>query len=227
MARYSEGMLTRAAWGWLVLAGSLLAAGLEPRPRPGDYPAHLQLAKLAVGADYLVRSFTARQQTFVLPSFLVIEVALYPAPSSRLLVQAGQFSLRINGAKRALMPQPPGMAAAELKYPDWEQRPEVVLGGGVGNAGIVIGSRQPVERFPGDPRARTPRLPAPQQGAGSEKEPEDRPEQLVVEAALPEGETSGPVAGYLYFPYKGKPGKIRSLELLYQGPAGQFTLRLR
>lgn len=203
---------------------------LEPRPRPSDYAAHVQLAKLGIGAEYLVRSLQAGGQTIVLPSYLVVEVALYPARGEQLLVQATQFALRLNGSKRPLMPQAPPLVAAAVKYPDWERRPELVVGGNLGDAGVVIGGRQPVERFPGDPRARTSRLPAPQtspeQIAGLDKEPQIPPEQLVVETALPEGVITAPVAGYLYFAYKGKPGKIRSLELIYTGPAGEARLRL-
>jgi hypothetical protein len=47
-----------------------------------------------------------------------------------------------------------------------------------------------------------------------EREPV-KPEELLAETALPEGEHGGAVSGFLYFAYKGKAGTIKSLELLY------------
>lgn len=50
-----------------------------------------------------------------------------------------------------------------------------------------------------------------------------KPEELVVQTALPEGSRRGPVSGYLYFAYKGKTASIKTLELLYE----DAVLRLR
>lgn len=205
-------------------------AGVDPRPMPNDYPAHVRLEKAALGAEYMVHSFSAQGQTFLVPGHLVIEAAVYPGRDQRFMVAASHFTLRVNGRKALLSAQTPGMVAAALKYPDWERRPELVVGGGIGDTGVIIGGRQPVERFPGDPRPGQRRLPAPPrapaEGAGVEKQPQPRPEELVIEAALPEGESAHPVAGYLYFAYKGKTRAIRSLELIYKGPAGECVLRL-
>ena len=51
--------------------------------------------------------------------------------------------------------------------------------------------------------------------------------EVVVRYALPEGEASVPRSGYLYFPYPRKTKDLRSVELVYQGPAGAATLRFR
>lgn len=219
----------RAAMG--MLSGMLaVAAGLDPRPKAEDYAAQARTEKAAFGADYMVRSFSARNQTFLIDDYLVIEVAVYPVRRRPFLLAAGHFMLRVNGKKPLLAAQTPGMVAASLKYPDWERRPELVVGGGVGDAGVILGRRDPVERFPGDPRPRQTRWPAPprvpEQASDAAKDSAPAPDELVVEAALPEGETSQPVAGYLYFAYRGKPKAIRTLELVYQGPAGDCVLRL-
>lgn len=61
-------------------------------------------------------------------------------------------------------------------------------------------------------------------------DPQEQPvtaSEVVVRMALPEGEASGAVSGYLYFPYRGKIKGIHSLELHYDGPAGKTTLPLR
>ena len=46
-------------------------------------------------------------------------------------------------------------------------------------------------------------------------------------AALPEGDRALPQAGLLFFEYRGKTQGIRSIELIYDGPAGKATLKLQ
>ena len=91
---------------------------------------------------------------------------------------------------------------------------------------MILGRPVPVERFPGDPTARRrlpPRAPEPEDRSGAEKTPEPKAEEVVVETALPEGTQRLPVSGYLYFAYK---GKVKSVELIYDGPEGHAALRL-
>ena len=208
------------------------ATGLPPKPKAAEYPVHASLEKLAIGAEYLVRSFGPRGQTFIVNDYLVVEVALYPAAGQALLVSNGQFTLRMNGKKSVLFAQAPAFVAASLKYPDWERRPTLTGGAGIGDAVVILGQPQSVERFPGDPRPGQTRLPAPPRApeaedpSGIDKPPPARADEVVVETALPEGETRQPVAGFLYFAHKGKTKSIRSLELIYNGPAGTATLRL-
>ena len=52
-------------------------------------------------------------------------------------------------------------------------------------------------------------------------------EQKVQKATLPEGDRALPVAGLIYFPYGGKTKGMKSLELIYDGPAGKATLMLQ
>jgi hypothetical protein len=162
---------------------------------------------------------------FLAKDYLVVEVALYPASGESLLVSSGQFSLRVNGRKQALGPRAPETVANSLKYPDRDNSPHTVASVGP----VIFGQPQPAERFPGDPNARTgPPLPrAPEDNpSGLDKEPPVKPEELVVQAALPDGEHHGPASGFLYFPYRGKPGRIRSLELVFAGPGGSTALPL-
>ncbi len=215
---------------YLVAAVSVAAAGTDPKPKAAEYPAHAALPKLAIGAEYLVRSFSGHNQTFATQDHLVVEVAVYPA-GEKLAVSFGHFGLRINGKKEVLAPVSAGFVAASLKYPDWERRGRLEGIAGTGSGGIILGRPSPVERFPGDPSTRDrlppqPRAPEAENAGGRESQPV-RPEDVLVECELPAGDVQQPVAGYLYFYFKGKTKSIRSLELMYQGPGGTATLKLR
>jgi len=211
-----------------ILAGTLAAQnGTTPKSSEQEYPVRAKLEKLSIGAEYLVHSFSSGREMFIAKDYLVVEVALYPANGSSLMVNAGHFTLHVNGRKQELSPQAPEIVANELKYPDPNTssglHPAAALGP------IVLGQPRPAERFPGDPNARTgpapPRAPDDNR-SGLDKEPPVKAEELVVEAALPEGEHHGPTSGFLYFPYRGKVSRIRSLELVFTSQAGSTTLPL-
>lgn len=217
---------------FLLATATLLAQisphGTQPRSSPEEYPAQARAGAAVIAAEYLVRSFQGRGQTFVAPDYLVVDVAVFPEPYRRIKVNAGQFSLRVNGAKRPLLPQPPFMVAASLRYADWEQRPTIVAGAGVGSGGVILGRPPVSERFPGDPRPGRERLPQPPRApeSGVQLEPLPRADEVAVESALAEGEHAGPVSGYLYFLFKKKTKSVRSLELLWHGEGGPVSLRL-
>jgi len=203
----------------------------EPRPKPTDYPAHASLKTVALGAEFMVHTFTGRGRTFLLDNYLVVEVAVYPASGTRPMVAHSHFTLRVNG-KLHLLAQAPQFAAASLKYPDWERKPELVVGAGTGDAGVLIGRQPRVERFPGDPRPGQERLPNPPRVPTSEDrsgigKQEVSPAEVCVEQALPEGIAAGPIRGYLYFPFKGKMKSIKELDLLYASEGQKASLALR
>jgi len=196
--------------------------GTVPKTSAQDYPAHCKLDKLSIGAEYLVHSFSSGADMFIARDFLVVEVALFPAKGETIVASPAQFTLRINGRKTALEPQPPELVVASLKDPDLRNHPAVQ--GGVGP--VIFGAPQPVERFPNDPTVRPP-YPSPGRSqAGVDQRSPVKAEDLVVDAALPAGEHHGPVSGYLYFAYRGNLKHIRSLELLFAGPAGPVSLPL-
>jgi hypothetical protein len=203
-------------------------SGTTPKPKASDYPLHTKTSDMEIGVEYMVRSFGA-DQLLLADDFLVVEVAAYPLHRSGVQVDPRQFTLRINGKKDVLFPQSPGMVAASLKYPDWQQKPRMTVGGGMGDRGIILGQPQGQSRFPGDRRAE-PRLPAPPQAPGAdaqvEKEPIDITE-LVQKVALPEGLARFPVSGYLFFPYRGKLKSLKSVELLIATPSEALMLRLK
>jgi hypothetical protein len=98
---------------------------------------------------------------------------------------------------------------------------------------VLLGAPRQSERFPGDPTARRlPRAPrAPetddQAAVRDRAEPVLSAADAAIEKSLPEGKINLPVSGYIYFAHKGKTKSIKSLELLYNGPAGQAELKLK
>ena len=79
-------------------------------------------------------------------------------------------------------------------------------------------------RFPGDRRQ-----PQPPPGTPVKEEavPENAPWDWVAKLAWEDGPGKGPAGGLLYFPYSGNLAKLKTIELIYNGPEGLVTLPLR
>ncbi len=206
--------------------------GTVPKEKASDYPANAQVDGTACGAEYLVHSFFGGGGAYDADKYLVIEVALYPPKGGKAPVSSEQFSLRINGAKRALSADLPGIVANSLGYAPSPDAPRgLEASGGIG--GINVGTRTPSgPRFPNDPTpepgSRHPQPPqVPEDNpAGIQPEPPPRPEQIVLQASLPNGEFSWPVSGYLFFAYKRNTKSIHSLDLLWKNGDKIETLHL-
>ena len=201
----------------------MFGQGTETKPKVEDYEVHAQAQNAAIGAEFMVHSFSRGEQNFLAKDYLVVEVAVFPPKRETLVVQNANFSLRINGRKESLQAQPPTMVAAALQHPEWEQpsgaRPEV--GAGVGNIGVVMGGPPRNNNpFPGSqpPGSQLPpRVEIPKDNPGGlPKEPPVTADELLIETALVEGPHHAAVSGFLYFPFQGKISSIKSLELLYR-----------
>jgi hypothetical protein len=213
---------------WLMLASlAALAGGLDPRPAAGSYPHNAVLPSAAIGAEYHGRAFESETGGFLTQDFLVVEVAIYPSQAP-LEFSPSHFRLRLNGKPPELLPVTPGTVALAIRNPDqYEQRPGVVAGGGVGGGQVIFGRPRRAERFPGDPEARIPT-----RGPGQEQA--QMPKALLGAAeaaekfalARMEAPRAG-AAGLVYFYWRGKHAKLKRIELIYDGPAGKATLRLR
>jgi hypothetical protein len=96
--------------------------------------------------------------------------------------------------------------------------------------GINVGLGYPPNRppFPGAPPTQ-PRYPnpprAPDAGApgGIDRPAPLKPEEVLVQTALPTDPHPGPASGFLYFPFTGKTSSIKSLELVWR----DLSLKLR
>jgi hypothetical protein len=206
----------------LSLLSTMLSAQevLPARAAPSDYAAHAAIGGgQTIAAEFLSRTVPAPNAAFVLPHSVAVEVAFY---AREFTFHASRFSLRLNG-KGAVLAQTPGMVAAELKYPDWESQRQITATAGVGNAGVILG-RNTAGRFPGD---RRPPVPPPGTPVREEADTGMAPWEWVTKLAWEEGPGKGPAGGLLYFPYKGSLAKLKTVELLYDGPEGLATFVLR
>lgn len=200
----------------------LRGQGGSPRTKPADYPVHVQMDTVTLAAEYLVHSLPTAKATLVANDYLVVEVAFFGPPSSRLRMSPDNFQIKINGHGQTLPTEPAGMVAASIKNP----RPSHLQTGasvGMGDGTVSVGPRPPPSQFPGDGNERT----APGQPPTVKSvEEENAVEYRVQNATLPEGEQSLPRSGLLYFYYRGRIKGIHSIDLYYEGPMGTATLKL-
>ncbi|MDX2268031.1 MAG: hypothetical protein NW208_07985 [Bryobacter sp.] len=183
-------------WTTLLLASALMAQ-TDPRSSPDDYMVKAKAGDITLAADFLFHSVPTLDGTFKSDSHVVVELAIYGQKTN---IAFGQFSVRINGKKMPILAQPYGAALRGLSDPEWIP-PKV--------------EDDKNKRQPGDPPPQEPKMPFPLRR---------EMELKVQKRVLPEGERTLPVAGLIFFPYRGKGEGIQSVELIYEGPAGTATL---
>jgi len=187
--------------------------GMPPRVSPSEYQAHGEAGAVTIAAEFTGHAIGTAQGTLTTEDYVVVETGFFGAEGTRTKLAADGFTLRVNGKKVALSTQPYGMVLPSLKDPEWEppvdtkSKGKTSMGGGGGGGG---GGQN-------DPPPTPPKMPFPERRAM---------EQRVQKAALPEGDRALPVAGLIFFQYRGKTKDIKSLELIYSGPAGKATLKL-
>jgi hypothetical protein len=224
--------MRRFAWSLLLNVPALAQTGILPRPAT-EYP----VRQTAGGVTVAARALAPGQVRKLLPpdlnraSYIVIEVALYPAAGQSIDLSSADFLLRsgpnsetlasVSGAdiatvlaKHGYTPrQPKDVTVVTTAHAGYEstndpatgQRGRAVYTG----TGVGVGVGNPRPPFP-DPAAAD--------------RYRDGIQRALDAKSLPEGLVTSPVAGYLYFP---KPhGKAAPLELDYYGAADQIKLRL-
>jgi hypothetical protein len=199
-------------------------AGTEPKPKAEDYETHGRAGETEIGAEFMIHSFSGQGQMYVVKDYLVVEVALYPPKGNAVRSEGRAFLLRINGRK-PIVEVPASLVASAIQHPDWQEAPHVEGGVGSGNTDVIFGRPRPTQVPGGQPPRlpNPPRAPNPDPPGGIEREPRLTAQELIVRTAFPRGEFHGAISGFVYFPYRGKTGAIKSLELLY----GETALKLR
>jgi hypothetical protein len=187
------------------------AKSIPPRATPTDYQAHAQAGALTVAAEFTGHSVATPEAILSTEDYVVVEVGLFGPPEARAKLSYENFALRINGKKTPLPAQPNTLVFKSLKDPEWappvsaEPKSKTSINGGTG-----------------------------QSDASSTPAPVHIPIEVertmalrVQKASLPEGERVLPEAGLLFFQHRGKADGIRSIELIYTGPAGKAILTLQ
>jgi hypothetical protein len=192
------------ALGIAITLASFAWAGTAPKPKPGDYPIHARVGSIDLAAAYLVHTLPSETTNFLVPNYLVVEIAIYPPKSQPVAVAAAQFRLRVN-KKTEVPSDTPQMVAMSLNYPDWAGHqgfdPQIGLGP------VILGRPQSTQRVAQD------------------QPPSQTAAEAAVALAFPDCPCERPVSGYVYFRY-GKVKSIRSLELIWQDVDQQATIRL-
>lgn len=188
------------------------AVGLPVRAAPSDYQATAKAGMVTIAADFMGHGIpTADAGPFTTEDYVSVEVALFGAPDARLKMSYQDFSLRFNGKKMPTPSESYVLVFKSLKDPDWEPtaadagkgKTNITTGGGGGND---------------DPPPPPPKMPLELRRAMN---------QRVQKASLPEGDRTLPQAGLLFFEYRVPTKSIKSMELIYDGPAGKATMALK
>lgn len=187
------------------------APNLPPRATPADYQAQAKAGTVTIGAEYDDHNLPTPDGPLTTEDYIVVETCLFGPPNAKLTLSPGDFSLRINGKKAGLPAQPYGLVLKSLKDPYWIPPESESDSKGSGSKTMI--------------------------GSGAEKDPAILPhvvhmpielqramEKKAQRASMPEGEHALPTAGLLFFEHR---GKVSSVELVYNGPAGKATVPLQ
>jgi hypothetical protein len=194
--------LTFGAFGLLcaaVVAWAGEKPGVIPLAQPGEYPYHLERDDFSLGVKVLSRGDVEKLFASDLNrSYVVLEVAVYPAKGGVVKLSEGQFLLRRDqSSDYARAAQPADVARvlqkgnAKRGGRDVTLYPQVGVGYSSGGpyynggwhtsagVGVGIGSSEPEASTDADRKTM---------------------ETELTEKGLPVGTSDKPVAGYLYFP---------------------------
>lgn len=212
----------------VALAQVVAPVGLPIRAAAKDYDVSGVVGAISIGATYMGRTFSAQHgeklQMHDAGNFVVVEVGVFATKDYKDGIAASDFRLIVDGKKATLSATPGGVVANALRNRDMDpERPRLVMGAGINQAGVTMGQPRQKPQFPGDPR------PGQSQPIGTAKatEGDARDWDAAPESALVEGPLASGRAGNLFFAYPGKMSKVKSLILQYDGAAGRLDLKLR
>lgn len=202
-----------------VTAASLATAGSKgtiPKASAGLYLVHADHNGTRIGAALMSPDEVRRVfGSDVDRSCIIVEVALYPPDDKERKVLLSDFSLRIAGTGIAVKPSTATVVAANWRQQlRMQQDVKTELDGEVAfGPGLVHLEGQ--VRFE---KVDSPAYPASEKDAATL-------EAELTDKGLPEGKTSSPVAGYLYFPVLQRK-KHTTLQLDYETNGSGVILEL-
>jgi len=224
-------------WFVVLLCASALASnaprGTVPRATADKYDSHAEKNGVGIGATMLSANEAHKAfSTDVDRCCMVVEVALYPAKDSLAEVSLGDFALRVVGEDTARRPSSPELVAGKLQK---KSEPEA------DNHDVVISPTAGIgyERGGIDPVTGQPRrggvvttagvgvgVGGPQPPKPGSSEADRRTMEIELrEKELPQGNTSAPVSGYLYFSLQKKKSTKYQLEYVLNGNVVTLALK--
>ena len=192
--------------------------GLPARATPAEYQVHAKVGNIVIAAEFTGHGIpTAGQEPLSSEDHIGVEIGLFGPADAKLVISATDFSLRINGKKLTSPAQPWSLVAKNVKDPNWVS-PEAVNAEPKSKGGLSSSGGGNNGRSAGDPPPLPPKVPIDVLRGW---------QQSVRRTALSLGERPLPQAGLVFFQHRGKTENLRSIELVYEGPAGSATLTLQ
>jgi hypothetical protein len=209
------------------VAGLALATnGIRPRGSAADYPAHVTSDGVTVAAAVVPPAQVRKMFAADLNGrgYIVIEVAMYPETVPDVDVSPGDFMLSPAGETSAVPPVSARTIAGVLdrkNSPPLVRDTDVTTSVGYETGTDPVTGRRVSGTYTGVAVANGP--------PGSLAPPPSGPDpwtmkQELEERSLPEGKTSQPVAGYLYFPKLSKKSRNAGYDLTYYGASNKVRL---
>lgn len=201
--------------------------GIRPRGTPADYSAHatsdgVTIAAAVVPPAQVRKIFSADLNS---GGYIVIEVAVYPESAPDVDVSSGDFMLSPAGETSAVPPVSARTIAGVFDRKNSSPR------GRDTNVDVAIGYETGNDPVTGQRRSGTYTGVAVENGPqGTLAPPPSGPDpwtikQELEERSLPEGKSTQPVAGYLYFP-KLKKSRSVGYDLTYYGVSNKVRLTI-
>jgi hypothetical protein len=206
--------------GTLAMASSI---GTVPRSAATQYPAHATNDQVAIGASKLNEQEVRKTFTSNLNRCcIVVELAIFPAKDHPANISLGDFSLRTLNTENAVRPSGAKVVASSLQHKAGSDRdvtvsPSVGIGYESGTyTDPYTGRRQHASGVYTSTGVGVG-VGGPGTQPGSTEADRTAMETELSEKGLPEGTTSAPVAGYLYFPIAKKKNVKYQLEYVVDG----------
>lgn len=207
--------------------------GIKPRANAESYPTVTHQPNFAVGAARL--SDKQVRKTFVSTlgkKYVVLEVGAFPKSEVQLSPQ--DFLLVVHGQTSEIREADPETIAGQLAQKEVARNNDITVSPVVGvtysTGSNPNGPYDPYGNYGGHGWGTSAGV-AIQKGGSGQRDPKtiEADRQTMVtelkEKQLPEVSTAKPVAGYLYFP--APDDSKAALDLVYRGPAGNFTIPLQ
>ncbi|HWY46226.1 MAG TPA: hypothetical protein VNX70_02515 [Bryobacteraceae bacterium] len=218
--------MKRIALILVVAIAALASNGIRPRGTPADYPTHATSDGVTIAAAVIPPAQVRKIFSADLNSggYIVIEVAVYPESAPDVDVSSGDFMLSPAGETSAVPPVSARTIAGVFDRKNSSPR------GRDTNVDVAIGYETGNDPVTGQRRSGTYTGVAVQNGPpGTLAPPPSGPDpwtikQELEERSLPEGKSTQPVAGYLYFPKLSKKSRNAGYDLTYYGVNSKIRL---